>query len=298
MKRRILFLINPISGTGKKRRLNILIERKMLEEGLEHEVRATDPLGLYAGLRQELQNNEWTDVVVAGGDGSVQAVASLLFGTTVRLGIVPAGSGNGMAYGAGISSNWERALNKIVAGKAYATDGYSVNGVKGCMLMGLGYDAEVAAAFVHQRKRGFWRYLQICWSLFFDDKKYRLKLVLPEGSLEGRFFFVSIANSNQFGNRVTIAPKADMRDGKLDLILVSSGSAVRKMFSLLYQIVFGKPVDVQGALTQTSTVRYVQAARIEIENLDAAPLHVDGEPKQTSERMFVEVLSGAFWLIR
>lgn len=298
MKRRILFLINPISGTGKKRRLNLLIERKMLEARLEHEIRVTDPQGLYAGLRQELQNNEWTDVVVAGGDGSVQAVASLLFGTTVRLGIIPAGSGNGMAYGAGISSNWERALNKIVAGVAYATDGYSVNGVSGCMLMGLGYDARVAAAFVHQRKRGFWRYLQICWSLFFDDKKYRLHINLPEASLEGRFFFVSIANSNQFGNRVTIAPKADMQDGKLDLILVSSGSAIRKMFALLYQIIFGKPVDVQDARKQTATVRYVQATRIEIENLDAAPLHVDGEPKQTSERMRIEVLPGAFWLIR
>lgn len=265
---------------------------------LDHEIRATDPLGHYADLKQELQNSIWTDVVVAGGDGSVQAVASLLFGTTVRLGIIPAGSGNGMAYGAGISSNWNRALEKIVTGKAYATDGYSVNGIKGCMLMGLGYDAQVADAFVHQRKRGFWRYLQICWSLFFDDKQYKLKLHLTEGTIAGRFFFVSLANSNQFGNRITIAPKADMQDGKLDLILVSSGSAIRKMIALLYQIFFGRPVDVQLATKQTSIVRYVQAGKVEIENLDSAPLHVDGEPKQTSEHIHVEVLPGAFWLMR
>jgi diacylglycerol kinase (ATP) len=228
----------------------------------------------------------------------VQAVASLLFGTKIRLGIIPAGSGNGMAYGAGISSNWRRALKKIIAGDAHATDGYSVNGVNGCMLMGLGYDAQVADAFVHQRKRGFWRYLQLCWSLFFEDKNYRLNIHLPEGTIEGKFFFVSLANSNQFGNRVTIAPMADMRDGKLDLILVSSGSSIRKMVALIYQIILGKPIGVQEAMKQTSIVRYIQTTKVEIENLDVAPLHVDGEPKQTAEKINVEVLPGAFWLIR
>jgi diacylglycerol kinase family enzyme len=298
MKRQLLFLINPISGANKKRRLFELIERTMNARALDFEIRHTDPLGEYVDLKREIAQSVWTDVVVAGGDGSVQAVASLLFGTTVRLGIIPAGSGNGMAYGAGISSNWKRAINQIVRGKAYPTDGYEVNGEKGCMLMGLGYDARVAEAFVHQRKRGFWRYIQICWSLFFEDNSYRMRIHTSEGVLEGTFFFISFANSNQFGNRVTIAPKADMRDGKLDLILVSSAPAVLKIFGLIYQILFGRPVSIAEAKRKTSIVRYVQAAKIEIENLDVAPLHVDGEPKPTAERIEVEVLPSAFWLMK
>ena len=298
MNRQLLFLINPISGTGKKRRLFELIERTMKANGFEFVIRHTDPSGEYGELKQELVQGVWTDVVVAGGDGSVQAVADLLFGTSVRLGIIPAGSGNGMAYGAGISSNWNRALNQVVQGKAYRTDGYEVNGQRGCMLMGLGYDARVAKAFVHQRKRGFWRYIQICWSLFFKENRYRLRIHTSDGILEGTFFFVSLANSNQFGNRVTIAPKADMHDGKLDLILVSSGSAVRKTFGLIHQILFGRPVSIAEARQQSSIVRYVQASIVEIENLDLAPLHVDGEPKPTAERMLVRVLPGVFWMVR
>lgn len=298
MSRKILFLINPISGTQTKKKLFELIDAAMRKSGIEYSCQPTDPSGEYTLLKSELNAKKWTDVVVAGGDGSIHAVASVLFGTSVRLGIIPAGSGNGMAYGAGISSNWKCAIETIVRGNAFPTDAYEVNEIKGCMLMGLGYDARVAAAFLHQPKRGFWTYLRICWQLFFEKVNFNLKITTDEGEMYGSFFFVSVANSNQFGNRITIAPKANMQDGKLDLILVSKASAIKKMLGLIRQILFGKPMSLENAKQSSAVVRYIQSSSICIENNQYAPMHVDGEPKESAEKIQIRVIPKAFNIIR
>src|ERR1700712_339218 len=117
MGRKIIYLINPISGTGTKVSLREAVEKETRLSGIDYEIVHTDPSGNYKYLVQKISDEKITDVVVGGGDGSINAVASVLIGIDINIGIVPMGSGNGLAFTAGIPKNIRSALKIIFAGK-------------------------------------------------------------------------------------------------------------------------------------------------------------------------------------
>ena len=297
MHRHILYIINPISGTGTKGLLNSLLETRTHEAGIEFSIHSSVADGDYNHLKQIIDDNKVTDVVIAGGDGTINQVINSLHTTGVNFGILPAGSGNGLAFSAGIPKNHSKALDIIFAGKAESTDAFMINGRFGCMLCGLGFDAQVAHDFAKDPNRGLTTYIKKTVSNFFVAKPYPFSITINEKSLDIEAYFISIANSNQFGNHFTIAPKASLKDGLLDIVIVTKQSKLSVLFQTLFQVGGYNNLQEIDVLKSDASVLYFQAKDISIINKELAPMHLDGDPVETEALLNATVLPSCFQLI-
>lgn len=298
MNRKLLYLINPISGTKGKSSLKELITRKTAATGLAFKISDTRRDGDYSGLPSRIREQGITDVVVCGGDGSVSTVVGHLLNTPVRIGIIPMGSGNGLALAAGIPYNAAGALDIVFGGYAEPVDGMLVNGVFSCMMCGLGSDAKIAHSFALQKKRGLKTYLRLSLLHYFRLSSYPFTIRIGERSISTDAFFMVIANSNQFGNHVTIAPKASLTDGLIDFVIVRKMNRAALPFALLKQIAGGNLPQPMEECNPDRHILYLQAPSATIYNTHQAPLHVDGEPRLSAKVIEIDVLPGAFHLLQ
>ncbi len=298
MDRKLLFLINPISGTRNKNRLSEIITTETTRRNIPFQIKPTSIEGKYEFLIEKISRENITDVIICGGDGSINHVASTLIGTNVNIGIIPMGSGNGLAFAAKIPFNILKALDVVFDGKASAIDAFLVNNTFGCMLCGLGFDAQVAHEFFNQKKRGLFTYIKITLRQFFCSKFYSFKVEVNNNTFNTDAFFISIANSNQFGNYVTIAPKARLNDGLLDVVIIKKQNKIQTGFSIFRQIVFGKNQTFPQVFEKNKSVYYFQTNQIKIQNRGLAPLHIDGEPVETNSIIEIKILPNAFKLIQ
>jgi diacylglycerol kinase (ATP) len=303
MSRKIIYLINPISGTRGKTSLQELITRRTTAQKIDFTIMPTDAQGNYEYLIPVIEKEKITDIVVCGGDGTVSAVTAALIGTTTRIGIVPTGSGNGLAFAARIPASASRALDIIFAGKASPVDGFTINGRFSCMLCGIGFDAEVAHEFAKQKTRGLQTYIRVSFARFFHTSAYRFRISVPaprgaEYNFPVDAFFISVANGNQFGNNFTIAPKARLDDGQLDIVVVKRMGKFHMVLAVLRQVLGGNRLRAISERVHKSTILYFQTPTLTIDNLDEAPLHIDGDPRATAGHFDIRIVPGAFTLIR
>lgn len=303
VSRRIIYLINPISGTRSKDSLIQMISRVTTERTIPFEILYTHPQGIYENLKQKILDELITDVVVCGGDGTMSILAGALRGMNVRFGLIPRGSGNSLAYALSIPMNAVKALDLILDGKDDEVDGFLINGQFSCMLCGVGFDARVADDFSKASTRGLKTYVRLSAIHYLRAPTYHFTILTDSVQLEFNAYFISIANSNQFGNRFVIAPRASLRDGLLDIVVV------KKMNKLMLPILLLKQVagintlqDIHGEMSDPSKpgrrIIYFQAPSLKIINHDRAPIHIDGEPIPTSKEIDVIVLPKAFRLIQ
>jgi diacylglycerol kinase (ATP) len=297
MDRKFIILVNPVSGTGNRHSLQRLIEEKMEGRNIPYQILVTDPDGNYVHLTESIKREEITDVIICGGDGTINKIAAHLCGSKVNIGIVPMGSGNGLAFAAGIPRDPSRAMDIIFGGKSSYIDAFHINDQFSCMLCGLGFDAQVAHDFAKQNTRGLATYIRQTIRNFFASKPYRFILHVNDKKIESEAFFISVANSNQFGNNVKIAPKASLNDGLLDVVVVSKMSKLRLVYTLLKQIRFGRVLPVVNT-KRTKGVYYFQTDAVNIQNPDGAPFHIDGEPSITATSFDIRIIRDALMLIQ
>lgn len=298
MTRKILFFINPISGTGSKLRLERKIIRKCYDHNVAFEMLLTAEDGNYSFLRDKIKEDKITDIVICGGDGSLNPVVAALLNIKVNFGIIPLGSGNGLAFAAKIPKSIDKAFELILKGKASCVDAFLINDRLSCMLCGVGFDAQVAYDFSLQKKRGLRTYLIQSLKNFISASTYPFVIEINGTSITADAFFICIANSNQFGNNITIAPKASMSDGLVDLIIVKKMGKLNVILSLLKQISAGKLTNEEEKDFLNKNVLYFQAGTLKIYNKNLAPLHIDGDPAQTAGEFVINVIPNAFMLIQ
>lgn len=296
--RHIIYIINPISGTRTKKDLQQFIELKTADKKIPFHVFPSVASGDYSFLLPVIKENKTTDVVVAGGDGTVSQVVSSLMKTNVNFGIIPCGSGNGLAYAAGISKQPAKALETIFSGTASLVDGFVINDQFSCMLCGLGFDAKVAHEFAAQNTRGLMTYVKQVFKNFFTAKPYSFELKIGSNKLETDAFFISIANSNQFGNNFTIAPKASLSDGLLDIVIATNQNKLSLFFQTLKQVAGKNKLQTETVIDKKRAVIYFQTDKLIINNFSAAPLHIDGDPAETPEKISIEIKKKCFRLIQ
>ncbi len=296
--RKFIYFINPISGTKNKSNLLALIEKRTTKEKIPFEVLPTNESGDYSYLVDKISNENITDIIICGGDGTINQLASALQGVKVRMGILPMGSGNGLARAARIPMDSEKALHIIFKGKAGYVDGFYINKKFSCMLSGLGFDAQVAHDFASKSSRGLLTYIKLTVKNFFKAPAYPFLIDIHDKKLEAEAFFISIANSNQFGNNVTIAPKASIADGLLDIVVVGKTNKLRMLYTVFKQISFGKVKPVSGSKFQKADLQYYQAKSLRIENPALAPLHIDGDPVRTAVSFDIQIAEKAIYLIQ
>ncbi|MFN4285437.1 MAG: diacylglycerol/lipid kinase family protein [Lacibacter sp.] len=289
-----LFLINPQAGNRQGGRLAGIITRYCSRRGISFHIQDTPADGNYQPIAAAITATDITHVIVCGGDGTISAAVSALRHLPVYFGIIPLGSGNGLALAAGIPRNSRKALDIIFRNHTIAADAVQVNGYFSCMLTGLGFDAQVAHLFDRQQRRGFWKYAQLTFRHFWHMRPYRVTLQTDEGPLRVTALMVCVATANQFGNHFTIAPRAQLTDGKMDVVVLLHGNRLQFLVRVLRQLFLGRPGPFNKAV---QGIHYFQCRRILIENTEGAPLHVDGDGKPTALTLPCEVLPGAYRLL-
>lgn len=294
MQRRFIFLINPRAGVQTGKPLTQIIEERCQAAQQSFEIVHTVADGNYHFLIEKIQHQQITDVVVCGGDGTISAVASAIRHLNINIGIVPRGSGNGLAFAAGISKEPNKALDIIFKGNSSVVDAFLINQQFSCMLSGIGFDAKVAHDFDRETKRGFWKYVKLVVKNLFSVRTYPFVIKSAEHQFSGDAYFISIANSNQFGNHFTIAPKASLNDGLLDIVAVEKNNLFLLPFRVLWHIRFGTFTKPEA---KSHGITYFQTAALTVHNPSLAPLHIDGDGKETDEVLSVEVLHNAYRLL-
>ena len=296
MDRKLLFLVNPISGTRTKEKLIAFISEKLHAVNISYDIDYTNATGNYTLLKEKVIADRFTDIIIVGGDGSVNQIVQAFAELRLRFGILPVGSGNGLARAAGIPTKIKRALQVIIEGNTMPVDAFTINDAFSCMLSGLGFDAQVAHNFARKAKRGLFNYTKESLLHFFKAQPYVFEIKLPEFSFFTDAFLISIANSNQFGNNVTIAPQAKLNDGLLDVIVVQKMHKVKLPYAVLKQLSGNNKMQQLVEDMEHKNIIYFQTPSLEISNLKLAPLHIDGEAVPTAQHLWVKVLPNYFTL--
>ena len=295
LQRNFIVFINPISGTSDKKDVCSLIEKNLKELNFSCQILPTEKTGAYPFLKAKIISENITDVIICGGDGTVNQITAYLQNTKIQVGIIPLGSGNGLAFTAGIPKDTTKALAVIINGKATYIDAFKINENYCCHLSGLGFDAQVSHDFAVQPIRGSSTYLKQIIKNFFKAKPYTFQVSANGATFITEAFFLSIANSNQFGNKILIAPKASLSDGLLDIVIVKKAGKFGLIFKLFQHFRNG---EIASMSNTHNSINYFHTKKLFIKNLDNAPFHIDGEPMKTTLHFNVEIIENAFLLLQ
>jgi YegS/Rv2252/BmrU family lipid kinase len=269
-KKTILFIINPISGGRDKNKFEKFARRYLDSSIFSPHFVFTKKTNHAELLAQEGLINKFDYIIAVGGDGTINEVAKVLMGTDTPLGIIPKGSGNGLARALHIPLDQRAAiaiLNKLTIKEIDA--GY-INGLPFFNMAGMGFDALISSRFVKKDLRGPVGYMQTVLNEISNYKPLDYEIVIDGRVYERKAFMISIANSPQYGNEAYISPKASMEDGLLDVCIV-------KPFNILYlpkmiYYLFNKTAD------KSKYVEIILGKNIKIKRSSMGEVHVDGEP--------------------
>jgi diacylglycerol kinase (ATP) len=294
--RHILYIINPISGRRNKSSLQLLIETEMKKAAIGYSIVHSVADGDYRFLEEQISGENVTDIVIAGGDGTINQVIGSLRHLKLQFGIIPCGSGNGLAFSATIPKNPQLAIKLIVNSKTQQTDAFLVNDRFACMLCGVGFDAQVAHDFANDPNRGLTTYIKKTVAHFFTAPTYPFYVRVRDEEMQPEAFFISVANSNQFGNNFRIAPQASLTDGLLDIVIVTKQNRLNLLFNTAMQL-SGLNTLQQKVINEKAGITYFQTEEITIKNPGGAPVHIDGEPVAVIDEMNIRILKNCFSLI-
>lgn len=265
-----LLLINPISGTRNKNDICKLAQTRLDEAGIELSIVHTAHKGHGAELAREAAAGGTDIVMVAGGDGTVNEVASALMHTDTSLGIIPCGSGNGLARTLGISMDFDKAIDTIAHFRPYSIDCGVADGKPFFCTFGVGFDAAVTEKFSSGKRRGKMQYVRsaLLEYLNFSPDHYALEI---DGEIyTEEAFLIAVCNASQYGNNAYIAPRASLSDGLLDVTVIRNGSA-------LDQAIVG--IDLlSGNIDKNKKIDTFKAHDVKIIRLKEGPAQIDGEP--------------------
>ena len=267
---RVLLIINPISGTGSKQGVAEKVLARLNEHGFEAEVKYTGGRGDATRLAAAAADQNFAGVLACGGDGTVNETARALCGRHTALGILPAGSGNGLARHIGIPVDIDLALDIILKNNVIAVDYGSVNQTPFFCTFGMGFDAAVSHRFARQSRRGLISYVRSALREYIQYKPQTYTLSANGKILTEKAFLVAVANASQWGNNAYIAPQASITDGLLDIIIVHSGSPIDAA-------VMGMDIFT-GFINKNTMVHCFRAPAAVIYRNNPGEAHIDGEP--------------------
>ncbi len=280
----VVVLINPKAGMpGDRKRLGERVagafpgsEVRVLTPGSRSAMVARAGAAVERGVEM---------VVVAGGDGTIHDVASVVAGSDTVLGIVPRGSGNGFARGLGIGPSLRQAIGVLRSGHDVRLDTGVVNDEPFFSVSGLGFDALVGESFTRSRLRGFLPYLSIAARESLQYKPIEVNIVFDDREIVAKVFLVTVANTSQFGSGAIIAPGADPTDGRLDVVVIRSLTAL--------EMLLHTPKLFDGSIGTYSRVEIYRCRSVCILRAHCGPLHVDGEPIDSGPSLRYGVRPGA-----
>lgn len=270
MKKRVLFITNPISGGTSKAGIPHLIDKYLDKDRFDYEIKFTEYAGHGAEMASEAAR-EGVDVIAAvGGDGTVNEVARAITHTSSALAILPCGSGNGLARHLMIPMNMRKSIEVINLYAVRDLDYGVINGHPFFCTCGMGFDADISQKFAEAGKRGPITYVQKVLEEALKYKPQTYQIEIDGDKAAHKAFLISCANASQYGNNAYIAPQASMSDGYMDVVIMEP-------FDLLEapQIaidMFNKTLD------KSSRIKSFRAKQLVIHREKPGVIHFDGDP--------------------
>jgi YegS/Rv2252/BmrU family lipid kinase len=289
---KVLFIFNPKSGRSRRTALILpLLKQFISARALDAELACTEGPGHATEIARDAVAAGVLRVVAVGGDGTVNEVAQALVHTPAALGLVPCGSGNGLALHLGLPKDPAKALELAAApgGRVAEVDTGTASGFPFVNAMGLGLDADVARRFNGLVRRGLPAYTRTALSAFFSRTTERCHISVGSHRESVDSLLIAVANSDQYGNNAKIAPHARVDDGVLDLV------AIRPV-GLLSACLLGFRLFT-GSVDRSRKVRRLAGARFVIERPSAGIIHTDGETHMAGQSVEVIVRPRSLRLI-
>lgn len=285
---RIYLIINLFAGHRK----GAIVEKKAIPFLKQKGFEVTHEFTQYPGHATELASRAAAsgfDLIVAvGGDGTVNEVALGLMDSAAVMGIIPMGSGNGLARELGISMNLMKSVRTLVDGKNLHLDICRLNNQRFLCTSGIGFDALIADKMSKATSRGFLKYVQLVVQESIFYRPLAVKLKIDGRLLEKQVFLVTFANASQFGNNAFIAPGASMTDGLIDVVVV-------RKFAKIWMPVFAVALFT-GLVPRLPFVECYKGKNIELDEAETPYFHFDGEPGKLSTPSKIGIESNKLWV--
>ena len=281
--KKILFIINPTSGNhhSRKQKLIQMIPAYFPKEMFQTEIAKIDEQLKISEVTKKAISKGYDIIVGAGGDGTINEIAQILVDTNYILGIIPLGSGNGLARFLKIPFKLEDALNLIKNGEAISIDTIQLNHRIAVSIAGMGFDARIARQFAHDHHRGFFTYFKIAVKEYITFRPRLFHVIASQFVIREKAILLSIANSNQFGYNTQIAPQANITDGMADITIVK-----KIPYSKIFQTVlllFTHKID------KSLYVNTYRADRFTVIREKGKYVNIDGEPFKMDKEVHVKV---------
>ncbi|MDF9829724.1 diacylglycerol kinase family protein [Parabacteroides sp. PF5-6] len=281
-REKVQAIINPISGVGSKRKIPEMIQDEFPIDQYELKISFTE----YAGHASELTRQaiaEDTHIVLAvGGDGTINEVAQSMIHSDATLGIIPKGSGNGLARELHIPMDVKKALDVVQKGHITTIDSCKANGRVFFTTCGVGFDAAVSQKFAYEKHRGSLTYLKNTVEEYLSYKPQVYELLIDDTIREEKAFLVACANASQYGNNAFIAPLANIEDGQMDITILSPFTPL-DIAPLSIQL-FTKQLD------RNSKIKTLKGKEVTIIRQEPGIMHLDGEPVEAEAEIRISVV--------
>jgi diacylglycerol kinase (ATP) len=281
-KSNILFIINPISGGKQKRNIPSLIDTHLDKTKFNANFSFSEYPGHAAEIASEATNKNFDIVVAVGGDGTINEIAAMVMQQNKILGILPFGSGNGLARYLKIPMNTTRAIQVINSLNIMKMDTATFNGKPYFNMAGMGFDAHISSIFAGNKTRGLSGYIKLGLKEMVNYKPETYTITVDGRTYTRTAFVVSIANSSQYGNNTYISPEASVTDGLLDVCIVKSFPLI-KLPKLAY-------VMLRGITQRSDMVEIIRGKDIHISRVQEAAIHIDGEPFMMGKEIAISIL--------
>ncbi len=268
--KKVFFIINKYSGTGFRPEVEGRIIDRCSQLGYECTIEFTQSRGHATALARQAVNENFKIAFAMGGDGTMNEVAQGLVHSNTIMGILPKGSGNGLARHLRIPLDFKNALELLASHQVISMDTFTVNDHLSVNVSGIGFDGHIAGLFGKNGKRGLFGYVKLVMKEFNRFKEFPVEGSIDGKSFKSKAFILAIANASQFGNNARVAPAASVSDQQLDVCSIQKvpfSQAIGfagKMFS--------------GNIDKSSFVEMWKGQKIEIDFSSPMPYHIDGEP--------------------
>ena len=282
-KDKVCLIINPVSGTESKKYIPEEVATAIDQKKYDLLIRVTGYPNHASEIARHAVKKKYKFVITAGGDGTVNEVARELINSDTVLGILPYGSGNGLARELGIPLDSEKAIKIILNAHTRTIDYGVANDHIFFCTCGFGFDAFVSDKFAEEKKRGPLGYVRNVLESVVDFRADKYELTYDDGTLTEKAFILTCANASQYGNDAFIAPGASMDDGKMNVSVLKPLNALEIPQTTIQ--LFTNNIDKNSKMTTLLTRNLI------IKRSKPGVMHVDGEPVHTDSEIVVRMVS-------
>lgn len=281
-RKHLVFIVNPKSGVEREKAIQRAIDNRLDTEAYSYEIQHTEYAKHGTELARNAAANNAFAVVAVGGDGSVNDIVSGLLGTETSLGIIPKGSGNGMARAMQIPLKEEEAIDVINKGNTIKMDIGYANDRPFISNAGVAFDALISRKFAKSTRRGFAMYSWLVTKYMWTYNEWNWDITIDGKHLKEKAFIVCVANGTQFGYNFQIAPDANWTDGLFDLIII------KKFPKILSAAIVVRAMT--GTITDSPYVKHYRGKDIIISHPELKLMQTDGDAHQCTNKIHFKMM--------